>query len=157
MSELSERAIQERLKRAMRAKAADQVMVLRGLLAAIKNLQIERRGAAAGTETELSEADITQIVRREIKQREEAVSFAEQAGRADLVEKNRHEKSFLEGFLPQALSAENLRTAIDRHHAAGATSIGALMAELKGEFGARLDGKVASEAVREFLRSQEGS
>ncbi len=157
MSDLSEGAIQDRLREAMRAKAMDEVMVLRGVVAAIKNLQIERRGAAGGAGGELGEADITQIVRREIKQREEAMAFAEQARRADLVDKNRREKDFLEGFLPQAPSSADLGAAIAKHHAAGATSIGALMAKLKGDFGASLDGKAASEAVRIFLRSKEGS
>ncbi|MBI2964022.1 MAG: GatB/YqeY domain-containing protein [Deltaproteobacteria bacterium] len=155
MSDLSEGAIQERLKEAMRARATDRVLVLRGLVAAIKNLKIERRGAGAGDE--LAEADIAQIVRREIKQREEALTFAEQAGRTDLVEKNRGEKGFLERFLPQGPSAADLAAAIARHHAAGATSIGALMAKLKADFGAGLDGKVASEAVRGFLRDKGGA
>jgi uncharacterized protein len=153
MSAVSEAMIQERLQAAMRARAGDDVMVLRGLVAAIKNLKIERRGA--GSASELSEADLAQLVRREIKQREEAAQFAEQAGRPELVDKNRREKSFLEGFLPQALGRDEIERAVARHHAEGATSIGALMAKLKGEFGARLDGKVASEVVRKTLK--EGS
>jgi uncharacterized protein YqeY len=157
MSVLDERAIQDRLKQAMRARATDEVMVLRGLVAAIKNLRIERRGATGGGAGELAEADIAQLVRREIKQREEAIAFAEQAGRGDLVDKNRSEKGFLESFLPQALSAEELEQAIARHHQGGVTSMGPLMAKLKTEFGGRLDGKVASGAVREFLRRTEGS
>lgn len=155
MSSLDEATIQGRLTAAMRARAADDVMVLRGLVAAIKNLKIERRGG--GGAGELSEADISQIVRREIKQREEAIGFAEQGGRADLVDKNTREKRFLEAFLPQALSAEELEAAIARHHQAGATTIGALMGKLKAEYGARLDGKAASEAIRNFLRREEGS
>jgi uncharacterized protein len=156
MSELSEQMIQGRLKDAMRSRATDEVMVLRGLVAAMKNLTIERRGAGSSS-AELGAPEITQILRREIKQREEAIAFAEQAGRADLVEKNSREKRYLETYLPQALSAADLEAAIARHYAAGATSIGPLMAKLKAEFAARLDGKLASEAVREFLRRREGT
>ncbi len=155
MSPLDEATIQSRLQDAMRSRAGDEVMVLRGIVAAMKNLKIERRGGGGGDE--LSETDITQLVRREIKQREEAIGFAQRGGRADLVDKNTREKQFLEGFLPQALCGEELAAAIARHHQAGATAIGALMGKLKAEFGARLDGKVASEAIREFLRRQEGS
>jgi uncharacterized protein YqeY len=157
MSELSETMIQARLTEAMRARATDEVMVLRGLVAAIKNLTIERRGAAGGAAVEIGAGEIAQILRREIKQREEAMAFAEQAGRPELVEKNSREKRYLETYLPQALSVTDLESAITRHHAAGATSIGALMGKLKTEFGARLDGKLASDAVREFLRRREGS
>jgi uncharacterized protein YqeY len=155
MSELSEAMIQMRLKEAMRSRATGEVMVLRGLVAAMKNLTIERRAGRASAE--LGAPEITQILRREIKQREEAIAFAEQAGRADLVEKNSREKRYLETYLPQALSAADLEAAIARHYATGATSIGPLMGKLKAEFAARLDGKLASEAVREFLRRREGT
>jgi uncharacterized protein YqeY len=156
MSELSEAVIQARLTEAMRAKSMSEVMVLRGLIAAIKNLKIERRGAGGGSAADLGETDIAQLLRREIKQRDEAIAFAEQARRTDLADKNRAEKVFLERFLPQALSRDELDAAIARHHAAGAISIGALMSKLKADFGGRLDGKVASEAVREFLRHEKG-
>ena len=156
MTTLSEALIQGRLKEAMRARAADEVMVLRGVVAAIKNLKIERFGAAA-PQSELAEADLAQLVRREIKQREEALAFAEQGGRKDLVEKNAGEKRFLEAFLPKALTTEEIEAAVARHHAAGATALGALMAKLKAEFGARLDGKVAAEVAKEFLRRREAS
>ncbi len=124
MSELSESMIQGRLKEAMRSRATDEVMVLRGLVAAMKNLTIERRGVAGGAGGELGAAEITQILRREIKQREEAIAFAEQAGRADLVEKNGREKRYLETYLPLALSAADLEAAIARHYEAGAASMG---------------------------------
>ena len=157
MSGLSEKIIQERLTAAMRARSTSETSVLRSLVAAMKNLKIERRGAAGGEATDLAEADITQLIRREVKQRDEAISFAEQASRSDLVEKNREEKSFLEGFLPQAPPEAELEAAIAKHHAAGAANIGALMGKLKAEFGARLDGKVASEAIKQFLSHREGS
>jgi uncharacterized protein YqeY len=155
MTELSESAIQERLREAMRAKATDQVMVLRGLVAAIANLKIERRGTGEAGAAPIGAAEIAQLVRREIKQRDEAIGFAEQAGRTDLVEKNRRERAFLEDFLPEAPSRQELEAAIRRHHAAGATSIGALMSKLREEYAARLEGKTASEAVREFLHRQQ--
>lgn len=157
MSALTEKAIQDRLTAAMRARSAGETMVLRSLVAAIKNLKIERRGAAGGGPAELGEADLTQLVRREIKQREEAIAFAEQASRPDLVTKNREEKTFLETFLPQGLSPAELDDAIAKHHAAGARNIGGLMGKLKAEFGARLDGKTASERIKQFLSSQEAS
>lgn len=154
---LDETVLQERLKDAMRAKATDQVLVLRGIIAAIKNLKIERRGSAAEESAVVSAADITQLVRREIKQREEAIGFAGQAKRADLVDKNTRDKEYLESFLPQGVSKGDLDAAIARLHAAGATAIGPLMGKLKAEFGARLDGKAASESIKEFLSRKEGS
>jgi len=155
MSLLEESAINDRLREAMRQRASEEVMVLRGIVAAMKNLKIERRGS--GGKEALDEADITQLVRKEIKQREEAIGFAEKGGRAELVEKNQREKRFLESFLPQGVSREELDAAIAQHHGAGAANIGALMGKLKAQYGARLDGKAASDAIRDFLRRQEGS
>jgi uncharacterized protein len=157
MSALSEAGLQEQLKEAMRARDSERVMVLRGLVAAIKNLKIEKRGAAGGEDVPLVEADLMQLVRREIKQRDEAIGFAEQGGRAELVDKNRRERDLLAAFLPVAVSADDLRGAIERHYAAGANAIGPLMAKLKAELGSRLDGKAASEAVRKFLGEKEAS
>ena len=158
MTLLDESAISDRLRAAMRQRASEEVMVLRGIVAAIKNLKIERRGSGGqGRNDALDEADIVQLVRKEIKQREEAIGFAEKGGRAELVDKNQREKRFLESFLPQGLSREELDAAIAQHHGAGATNIGALMGKLKAQYGARLDGKAASDAIRDFLRRQEGS
>ncbi|MGH7856334.1 MAG: GatB/YqeY domain-containing protein [Candidatus Binatia bacterium] len=154
MNALSEARIQEELRQAMKNRAAVEVAVLRGLLAAIKNATIERRSSGGG---ELAEAEIVQIVRREIKQREEAIEFAEQAKRADLVEKNQAERDVLRGFLPKEVDRQELRAAIARHHESGATTIGALMGKLKSEFGARLDGRIASELIRDFLKEKGGA
>ncbi len=155
MTLLSEAGIQQALKDAMKARAADRVAVLRVLLAAIKNRKIERRTGASAAE-ELEEGEIVQLVRREIKQREEALGCAERAARTDLVDKNRAERTFLEGMLPEALSPEELEASVRRLHQAGAGTIGVLMAKLKEEFGPRLDGKSASAFVKEFLNRQGG-
>lgn len=152
MIALSEAGIQHGLREAMKERAERRVLVLRGLLAAIKNLKIERRGAGGAADAELGEGDIAQIVRREIKQREEAIGYAEQGGRADVLEKNRFERDLLHELLPQAVDAVELVAAVRRHHAAGATTIGALMGKLKEEYGSRLDGKTASVFVKEFLK-----
>lgn len=156
MTPLSEAGLQQNLRDAMKDRAADRVAVLRVLLAAIKNRRIERRTAAAES-GDLGESDIVQLVRREIKQREEAMEFASRAARPDLVDKNRKERSILEGFLPQPLAPEEVEAAVRRHHQQGASTIGALMGKLKEEFGSRLDGKMASALVKEFLNRQAGA
>jgi hypothetical protein len=149
MSALTEATIEAELRQAMKSRAAVEVSALRGLLAAIRNAGIERRGKGG-----LGEADLVQILRREIKQREEAIGFAEQAGRRDLVEKNRAEREVLERFLPHALGREEIEAAVERAYEGGANAIGPLIAKLKAEFGARLDPRAASEIVREFLKKK---
>jgi len=83
---ITEERLAEDLTRAMKARDMPRVYVLRGLLTAVKNLKVEKRGAALG------ETELVQVVRREIRQREEAEEFATKAGRDDLIAQNRGER-----------------------------------------------------------------
>jgi hypothetical protein len=142
---VSEAQIQEDLKRAMKARDMDRVYVLRGLVAAIKNVKVEKR-----VET-LPEAEISSLVRKEIAQRTEAAEFARKGNRADLAEKNDNEKTLLEGYLPQQMSPAVLEETIRRISTElGTTQIGPIMAKLKEDHAGLYDGKLASEIVRKL-------
>src|SRR5437879_12961723 len=116
----------------MKAREMPRVYVLRGLLTAVKNLKVERRGAA------LAEADLVQLVRREIRKREEAEEFAVKAGRVALIEQNRAEKALLEAYVPALLGPPELEEAI-RALAARPESrtLGAIMSALRERFAGR--------------------
>ena len=146
MTAITEERLAEDLTRAMKARDMPRVYVLRGLLTAVKNLKVEKRGAALG------ETELVQVVRREIRQREEAEEFATKAGRDDLIAQNRGEREMLEAYAPAALEAGELERAI-REIAAdpGARSLGAVMTALRARFAARLDGRLASEIARRVL------
>src|SRR5436309_12811463 len=98
MPALTEQQLADDLTRAMKAREMSRVYVLRGLLTAAKNLKVERRGAA------LAEADLVQLVRREIRQREGAGEFAVKGGRTELVEQKRAERVFLVAEAPSPLA-----------------------------------------------------
>ena len=68
-----------------------------------------------------------------------------------MIEQNETEAKILSGYLPAEVSAEELRAAIAEAIAGGAAQMGPLMKALRDQFGARLDGKVASELAREAL------
>src|SRR5213593_4220112 len=130
----------------MKARDMPRVYVLRGVLTAVKNLKVEKRGAA------LAEADLVQIVRREIRKRGEAEEFAVKAGRDDLVAQNRGEREMLEAYAPAPLDVGELERAIREVAADPASrSLGAIMAALRGRFAGRLDGRQASEIARRVL------
>lgn len=147
-STLSEAHLRQEMQDAMKSRAMPTVYVLRGLLAAIANRRIET-GAA-----ELSPAEILALVQREAKKREEAAEFARQAGRTELVTQNASEREILVRYLPTMLDTENLTALLSRWVAEGMTSMGALMARLKGQHPGQYDGKRASEIVRELLAAQ---
>ncbi|HZP40132.1 MAG TPA: GatB/YqeY domain-containing protein [Candidatus Binatia bacterium] len=146
MSVPTEAGLAEELTRAMKTRDMPRVYVLRGLLTAIKNLKVEKKGASP------TEAEIVQLVRREIRKRDEAESFAARAGRQDVVEQNRAERAMLEAFVPAQLDAARLEEAI-RAIAAHpeARTMGAVMGALREQFAGRFDGKQASEIARRVL------
>jgi uncharacterized protein YqeY len=141
----TEAQLQADLQAAMKARAMEKVYILRGLLAAIKNLKVEKQVTA------VADADIAALVRKEINKRIEASQFARQANRSDLVEKNESEKAVLEAYLPQQLSAEALQATInDLAAELGTTQIGPIMAKLRERHAGQFDGKLASELIRKL-------
>ncbi len=148
---VTEEQIARDLTAAMKARDAQRVAVLRSVIAAAKHLKVERRVAA------LDDAALVQVVRREMRQREEAEEFARQAGREDLAAQNRAERRLLEAYAPPPLAAEEIERAIRDALAGGvARQMGAVMAALRERFPGRLDGKSASELARKVLAESTG-
>jgi uncharacterized protein YqeY len=147
--------IQERidsdLKDAMRAKDATKLGVLRMLKSALKYGAIEKSGA----EGELSETEAVQVIRKQVKQRQDSIESFEKGGRAELVEKEKNEMSILNGYLPQAMSAAELAQAVREAIAeVGATSkaqMGVVMKAVQAKVAGRADGKTLSQEVQKQL------
>lgn len=136
--------LQNDLKSAMKAGETRRVMTVRGILAEITRVEKDVR-------REANEGEIVQVLKREHARRLEALEFAQKANRPDLIEQNQIEAAILEGYLPKAASADDVKAAIAEQLAAGVTQMGALMKALREQFGARLDGKSASELARAAL------
>jgi uncharacterized protein YqeY len=136
--------LQDDLKTAMKSGDKLRVMTIRGVLSEIT--RIEKDVCRAANETE-----IVQVLKRERARREEALEFARKGNRADLVAQNETEAKILEGYLPAALAPDEIKAAINAQIAAGVAQIGPLMKALRDQFGAALDGKVASDLVKQAL------
>lgn len=121
-----------------------RMMAIRGLLAEITRVEKHVR-------REATEAEIVQLVKRERARRAEALEFARKANRADLIEQNETEAKILAGYLPPELSVAEVSTAVNEIIAGGATQMGAVMKALRERFGTQLDGKVASDLVKQAL------
>src|SRR3979490_203375 len=89
------------LKNAMRAQDATKLGVLSMLKSALIYSAIEKSGAAA----ELNEADAVQVIRKQVKQRQDSIESFEKGGRTELADKEKEELSILNSYLPQAISA----------------------------------------------------
>ena len=139
------------LKEAMRAKDATKLGVLRMLKSAFKYAAIAKSGA----EAELSDAEAVQVIRKQVKQRQDSIESFEKGGRAELAEKEREELGILNAYLPQVMSADEVAKVVRETIAeVGATSraqMGAVMKALQAKVGARADGKTLStEVMREL-------
>jgi len=139
------------LKEAMRAKDTKKLGVLRMLKSALKYAAIAKSGA----ETELSDADAAQVIRKQAKQRQDSIESFEKGGRADLADKEKEELSILNGYLPQGMSAgEVARIVRETIVEVGATSkaqMGAVMKALQVKVAGRVDGKTLSAEVQKQL------
>lgn len=98
--------LQEQYKEALKAKAAERLEVLRGLMAEIKNKEID-------SSKELEDSDIIKVVKSEIKKRKDAIDMYAQAGRQELADAELAEITILEEFLPKQISDEKLGEIVD--------------------------------------------
>jgi uncharacterized protein YqeY len=145
VSVVTEADIQRDLTAAMKARDRNRLEVLRGLVAAIKNVKVDKQVR------ELPEAEIAALVRKEINKRVEAAEFAAKGGRAELVEQNRSEQSVLEAYLPAQLDAARLEAVIlALAEELASNAIGPIMAKLKERYPGQYDGKLASELARKL-------
>jgi uncharacterized protein YqeY len=139
------------LKEAMRAKDASKLGVLRMLKSALKYAAIEKSGANA----ELDETQAVQVIRKQAKQRQDSIESFEKGGRPELAAKEKEELAVLNGYLPQALSSEELAEIVRKTIAeTGATTkaqMGAVMKALQPKIAGRVDGKTLSQEVQRQL------
>jgi uncharacterized protein YqeY len=152
---LSER-IDHDLKEAMKARDAAKLGTLRMVKSAFKYAAIEKSGADAVVDDETAMS----VLRKQIKQREDAAAGFEQGGRAEMAEKEKAEITVLAAYLPAALSQEELATlvkeAIIETGAAlgapvGKAQMGAIMKAVQAKAAGRADGKSLSTEVQKQL------
>jgi len=152
---LSER-IDHDLKEAMKARDTAKLGTLRMVKSAFKYAAIEKGGADAVVDDETAMS----VLRKQIKQREDAAVGFEQGGRAEMAEKEKAEITVLAAYLPAALSQEELaalvkEAIIETGSALGApvgkAQMGAVMKAVQAKAAGRADGKSLSTEVQKQL------
>lgn len=135
---------------AYKAKEAVKVAVLRMLKTAIKNRQVELIRP-------LEDGEILDVIAKQVKQRRESIEQFTAGNRPDLADKEALELTVLEGYMPKALSDEELARAIEetvaRLGAAGPKDMGRVMQALMEAHKGQIDGRKASDLVRKRLSS----
>jgi uncharacterized protein YqeY len=143
--------IAAQMKEAMKAGDKTRVGALRLMMAALKDREIEARGAGAV----LSAADEMALLAKMVKTRQESLAIYEQAGRNDLAEQERAEIAVINEFLPRQLDEAAVKAAAVAAIAAiGATSIkdmGKVVGALKAKYPGQMDFAKASAIVKGLL------
>ena len=140
--------ISDDMKTAMRAKDTARLSAIRLLLAAIKQREVDDR-------VELDDAAVTAVVDKMIKQRKDSISQFEQAGRDDLVAKEKAEVDVLVGYMPAQLSdaevAAEVQKAVTEAGATGPQDMGKVMGLVKARLAGRADMTAVSGLVKAAL------
>jgi uncharacterized protein len=147
MASLKDR-ITEDMKTAMRAKDSERLLAIRGLLAALKQREVDER-------IELDDAAVVAIVDKLVKQRKDSITAFQQGGREDLVAKETAELAVLEAYLPQRLSAEavaaEVAAIVAELGASGPGDMGKVMAAAKARLAGKAEMGGVSAAVKAAL------
>jgi uncharacterized protein YqeY len=140
--------ITDDMKTAMRAKDAARLLTIRGLLAAIKQREVDERIV-------VDDAAVVAIVDKLVKQRKDSIEQFSAGGRQDLVDKEKAELLVLEGYLPARLGADaiaaEVAALVAETGATGAGDMGKVMAAAKARFAGRAEMGLVSAAVKAAL------
>jgi len=127
-----------------KAQDKDRTRVLGTVLSSLKNRELELRHA-------LTDADVVDVLRKQIKLRRDAVEQFEKAGRTELAEADAAQIRVIEEFLPPEIDPEEIRAAVRAALADGSRDMGKVMGRVMPAFKGRADGKVINQIVREEL------
>lgn len=136
------------VKNAMRAKDKGRLVTLRMAQAAVKQIEIDER-------RELADEDVLKVLEKMLKQRRDAASQYDDAGRTELADKERAEMEILEEFMPAALTEDDLdaliRSSINATGAQGMQDMGKVMNDLRPQVLGRVDMGQLSKKVKAAL------
>jgi uncharacterized protein len=136
--------LQSDLNSARKAHEKAQVMLLGTIISDVRNREIEAK-------RELTDDDVTEVLRKGIKKRRESIEMYEKGGREDLASTERSEVELLGKYLPAAVSDDEIRAAVIVAIDGGATNVGAVMGKVMGQFQGRAEGGTINAIVREEL------
>ena len=144
--------IEEKLNEALKAKDKNTYPTLRLVVSAIKDSEIAGRTKG---QKEISDSDITSILRKMIKQRNESCEVYKKAGRTELLESETKEIEVINAFLPKQLSEEETKIiceeAIKSTGASSMKDMGKVMGVLKSKHADTLDFSKVSSIIKKLL------
>jgi hypothetical protein len=136
-------------KEAMKAKDTLKSSVLSFLRADMMNQAVARK------KSKLDDPEVINVIKKQIKQRQDSIEQFTKGGRTDMAEKEKKELEILKTYLPPELTADEVKKIIEESvtslGAQGMQDMGKVMKEVTGKIAGKADGKLVSDLVRERL------
>lgn len=130
------------------AKDAERLSVLRGLSSSITNDLVDKGRTPAG---ELTDEEVLALIRRAVKQRKDSIEQFTTGGREDLAEAEKSELAYLEVYLPQMMSFDDVKKIVEAKKAelaiTDAKDKGKLMSEIMKDLKGKAEGMDVKNAV----------
>ncbi|MFJ5621435.1 GatB/YqeY domain-containing protein [Peribacillus loiseleuriae] len=136
------------MKQAMKNKEKDKLSVIRMLKSSLQNEELKKREV-------LTDDEELTVLSRELKQRKDSLQEFENAGRIDLVDKVRTEIDYVEAYMPEQLSEEEIseivKNTIEEVKASSKTDMGRVMGALMPKVKGKADGSLVNKLVQQHL------
>jgi len=139
--------LQDDMNASRKASDKPRTLLLGTVIAEAKNRKIE-------LQRELTDDELVDLIRKQIKRRRESIAMFEQAGRTDLVDTEKAQATMLEAYLPAQVDDDELRAAVRAAISGGAANIGAVMGKVMPQFKGRADGSAINRIAREELSAK---
>ena len=148
MSQLKQ-TLSDTIKTSMKARELERVKVLRNVQSVVKQIEIDRQ-------TELDDAQVLEVLQKQLKQRHESLTIFTENGRDDLANKEQFEIDIINEFMPKQMDDAELAALVNAEITEqGATSMrdmGSVMGVLKNKTAGRADPALISKLVKDALQ-----
>ncbi len=145
-----EKQLRQDLTNAMRAKNMPRKLALRMVLTHIQLAEVDKKDT-------LTDAEVVDIIRKEVRRREDALKLVQQAGRDEMAAEDSEQLDILREYLPQLLNVAEItvfaKEAIAEAGATSSAEIGQVMRVLMPRVKGQADGRLVNQTVRELLSS----
>lgn len=142
-------SILENLKSAQKAKESEKVQVLRSIISSLNNSKIEKG-------EELNEEESIEVLRKEVKQRKDALEQYQKGNRKDLAEIEKAEIEIIESYLPKMMAEEEveaeIKKAIKSTGASNISDLGKIMGQVMSKLKGKADGSQVKEIATKLLK-----
>ncbi len=141
--------LSDNIKTSMKARELERVKILRNVQSVVKQIEIDRQ-------TELDDAQVLEVLQKQLKQRQESLTIFTENGRDDLATKEQFEIDIINEFMPQQMNQDEIMALVNAEIAEqGATSMrdmGSVMGVLKNKTAGRADPALISKMVKDALQ-----